>query len=98
MYRTIQDIRNANAEIGHYFFARETLRFFGSRILDGVHGGRYFVTSEKRPRSDDARRYTIRECVNGEIDTVGAFQAFKTASAARAEIARILKNATQVAA
>ncbi|CAB4126561.1 hypothetical protein UFOVP75_11 [uncultured Caudovirales phage] len=98
MYRTIQDVQNANAEIGHHFFDRDTLRFFGSRVLDGVEGGRYFVTSERRPRSNDARRYTIRECVNGKINTVGEFQAFKSASSARAEIARILKNATQVAA
>lgn len=47
------------------------MRFFSSRILPTVYGGRIFVTSEQDTHEHGAwngeRRYTVRECVNGEI-------------------------------
>jgi hypothetical protein len=84
MFRTIDDIKTANRVAGMHFFDADTLRFFNSRILDGVYGGRYFVTSERRPRSKEPRLYTVREAsADGGITTVGMFQGYVSAKAAR---------------
>ena len=103
-YRDIGEIEAANAAAGHYFFSPDTMRFFKSRILEGVYGGRYFVTSERGPGM--ARRYTIREATSeGHIKTVkcghtfadGAdhedFGCYRTAYAAKArarELAQVV--------
>ena len=74
-YRTITDIEKANSDHGHHFFEPDTMHFFKSRILWGVYGGRYFVTSERGP--DEIRRYTVREAnADGSIDTFGGFDMF----------------------
>lgn len=87
-FRTIADIKRANKELGHHWFSPDTMRFFSSRVLREVYGGRYFVTSEQfYPVLGEAyaRRYTIRVAADdGSIDTVGEFQAYKTARAAKA--------------
>jgi hypothetical protein len=31
---TIQEIKQANTAAGHYFFSRDTMRFFGNRMSD----------------------------------------------------------------
>ncbi len=68
------------------------MRFFKSRILPTVYGGRYFVTSEQF-NSDTPRRYTVRRVEdNGAINTVGEFQAFPSSRAARAECRRLAKE------
>ena len=69
-YETIDQIRDANRALGHHFFDRDTLRFFGSRIGETVYGGRYFVTSEKPPFGP--RRWTLRVALDsGAVETVG---------------------------
>lgn len=83
MFRDIREVIATNKAIGHHFFDRETLRFFGSRISRELVAGRYFVTSE----SDfygTSRSYTIR-VVNprGEVDTVGTFGQYETLSQAK---------------
>lgn len=81
-YRTVWDIEEANQRRGHHFFDEDTMRFFKSRILDGVYGGRFFVTSEKGP--DNVRRYTVREAkADGSVDTYGDFQDYATAAQAK---------------
>jgi hypothetical protein len=81
MYYTIKQIEEANRAAGQHFFAPDTMRFFNSRVLSGVYGGRYFVTSEKGP--DGVRAYTVRECLeNGHVETVGEFQEYATPRAA----------------
>jgi hypothetical protein len=91
-YRTVADVKRANAAIGHHYFDRETLRFFGSRVGSTVYGGRYFVTSERDEAISSRfpaawngeRRYTVREAADdGSISTVGAFGAYRTGAAAR---------------
>ena len=83
MYRTIKEIKQANKEAGQHWFDADTMRFFNSRILSPVIGGRYFVSSEKY---DDGspRLYTIRIANDdGTIDTVGDFQGYETADKAK---------------
>ncbi len=84
---SIPEIVRANGDAGGHWFEPGTLRFFGSRILEPAYsgkGGTFFVTSEKRPRSDDSRRYSVREFIpsTGGIETAGTFQQFATAKAA----------------
>lgn len=92
-WRNLDEIRTANRVRGHYFFEPSTMRFFASRVLNGVIGGRYFITSERfrGSRGDNGpRRYTIRECgPDGDVDTVGEFQGYASARAARAAAAKL---------
>lgn len=87
-YRTVEDIKKANADAGQFYFSRDTMRFFASRVLGRVFvndadPGAWFVTSEKGPHDDSLRRYTVRYAdERGHIDTVGEFQAHDTPRAA----------------
>lgn len=76
---TTLDIQTHNRVAGGHFFDAATMRFFNSRVLDGVYGGRYFVTSERY--GSEPRYYTVRvyDPETGSVDTVGDFQAFATA-------------------
>ncbi|MEN6425990.1 MAG: hypothetical protein ABFE13_11540 [Phycisphaerales bacterium] len=65
MFYSIDDIKSRNRARGHHFFEPGTMRFFRSRVLDGVEGGRFFITSERFVASDGSspgRRYTVRYC------------------------------------
>ena len=79
MFNNVNEIIQANRNSGGHWFSEETMRFFKCRILDGVFGGHYFVTSEKGPSG--VRAYTVRHAdSDGTISTVGGFQAYGTAS------------------
>lgn len=78
-------IIRANRESGSHYFDADTMRFFGSRVLDGVYGGRFFVTSERTgfDRSSP-RAYSVREFMpDGTIETYGEFNGYATAGTAR---------------
>ena len=83
-YASIDHIKVANAERGHYFFDPATMRFFRSKIASrSVINGRYFITSEQFDATSP-RLYTIRICHDdGTIDTVGEFQQYETVAAAK---------------
>ncbi|MFA7296301.1 MAG: hypothetical protein WC211_03820 [Dehalococcoidia bacterium] len=71
-FESIEQIKRANAEIGHHFFDADTLRFFRSHVSPEVYGGRFFVTSEKPPYGD--RAFTVRMARDsGEVRTIGEF-------------------------
>lgn len=92
MFRDIHEVKEANNRAGYFFFSPDTMRFFNSRILGKLYGGRWFITSERGPYS--FRRYTIRQAnADGSITTVKEFGKYSTASAARAAAARIVKGA-----
>jgi uncharacterized protein (DUF1330 family) len=99
-YSSIEEIRAANRAAGQYFFHEAKLRYFDSRVLAKVYGGRYFVTSEQHHRFDgssEPRRYTVREVEHcGHVYTVGEFQGYATASEA-ARAAQELANASEAA-
>lgn len=67
--RDIDEIKAANEDTGGHFFDASTMRFFRSRVLEGVYGGRLFVTSEKSPFGP--REYSIRAILDsGDVVTV----------------------------
>lgn len=74
VYRSIADMKQANADEGGNWFSTDTMRFFNSRIESRIPiRGRFFVTSE-RPEDDDPRRYTIREArSDGTVTIRGEF-------------------------
>lgn len=70
---------------GGYFFSKDSMRFFNSRIHTDVYGGCVFVTSEKNKSGyhEYPRLYTVRYMdANGSTHTVGDFQGFETRSKA----------------
>lgn len=80
---------------GSHFFDRDTMRFFGSRILPTLYGpvGDIFVTSEKQPDFYGhsagtlytfPRLYTVRRYIGTgrEVETLGDFQGHETRRAA----------------
>lgn len=80
MFKTIADIKKANAKLGNYWFSPDTMRFFKSKIHNRVFFGKYFITSEQFSDASP-RMYTIRKAnADGSIDTVGIFQQYKTLS------------------
>lgn len=57
---TISDIRYANKEAGYFFFSREAMRFWNSRVDRQVYqgvGGVYFVTYDS---AFGQSRYSVR--------------------------------------
>ena len=88
-FRTIAEIKAANTAGGFFFFTPGAMRFFNSRVLRGVIGDRFFVTSERYVPSDgvpEARLYTVRRCNDdGSVDDVGGFQEHGSPAAAEAE-------------
>lgn len=76
--RTIDDIKEANRAAGQFFFSRETMKFFASRVYPDViecrDGTALFVTSEKRCFDDPVRVYTIRRAhASGSVTTASGF-------------------------
>jgi len=86
-HESIEEIVRHNTIVGQYFFDRAAMRFFASRILSTVYGGRFFVTSERDTHEDGAwdgkRRYTVRECVDGRIETRSDHGEFATTQEAK---------------
>jgi hypothetical protein len=95
-HHSIESIKRANREAGLNWFAPDSMRFFGSRILSGVYSGRFFVTSERCRWGDHDRLYSVRvACPDGSIDTVGAFQAYRTARQAKAAARKLATSEDQ---
>lgn len=83
----VSEIMAANERSGGYFFSRDTMRFFRSRVLDGVYGGRLFVTSEQPPHGP--RTYTVRAILDsGDVRTVA--RDYPTARKAKAAAAAMV--------
>lgn len=80
-------IRELNEETGQHWFKPDTLRFFKSRVYSPVYtlpdGSALFVSSEKN-EWNDPRLYTVRHAtMDGNINSIGDFQAFDTLDKAR---------------
>jgi hypothetical protein len=90
---TIDAIRQASRESGSHFFDADTMRFFGSRVLDTVYAGRLFITSERSGFDNPVRSYTVREFMpDGSIETVGEFNGYATAGQARTAIKALTRE------
>lgn len=90
-FTNMAEVIRANSELGHHYFDKSTLNFFGSRIHGTLYGGRFFVTSERdRVYTTEAawsgeRRFTVRMAQpDGSIITVGDFGQYATRAAAHA--------------
>lgn len=79
-------IKALNHLKGKYFFSRDTMRFFRSRVVsknatdDGL-----FITSEQGPLENSPRKYTVRraDLETGDIETVGPFNHYLTLQEAK---------------
>ena len=98
-------IRAANAA-GSNWFSPGAMRWFSSRIAQGVYGGRYFISSERNVYGDNVRRYTVREfsfvgyvredgrrLVECKISTVGELMEYDTLSAAKSAARALIVGA-----
>lgn len=76
-YRTLSDLRAANAAAGFHFFARDTMKWWRSRVESTLIRGRYFITSEDEFALDGRRPeriYTVRFANdNASIDTMRSY-------------------------
>jgi hypothetical protein len=71
-----------------YWFAPDTLRFFGSRIywqtLTETNGGYLFISSEDTYGRSPERRFSVRFVNRAyDIDTVGEFLGYETLAQAK---------------
>ena len=85
-YDDIDEMREDNKAIGHHWFSPDTMRYFRTRIHGGVIAGHYFITSEQfQPLygAPEPRRYTVRTCSAGHVDTIGDFGAYESLADAR---------------
>lgn len=84
------DVRAANRINGMYFFSPDTMRFFKSKIVSSLLGGKYFITRETDPHGKT--RFTIREVMpDAHIKTVGDFHSYLFREDAKEEIKSLLK-------
>lgn len=77
-YKNIQEIKSHNSQIGELFFKDNVMDYWNSRIESKVLYDNYFVTSES---DQGKRRYTLRQCYNGSIYTIGDFFKYTTKDA-----------------
>jgi NADPH-dependent ferric siderophore reductase len=81
---TIMEIKENNKQNSRYFFNKQTMKFFNSKIESKLYADNTFITSE-RENLQAPRTYTIRIALdNGrEIGTIGKFQQFESLISAR---------------
>jgi hypothetical protein len=60
MIRTISELKEKNKAIGNYFFSKNTMKFFNSKIESAILKSKYFITSEDN-WDGSKREFTIRE-------------------------------------
>lgn len=96
-YHSICEMREDNERIGHHWFDRDNMRAFGCRVNDMIYAGHYFISSEQHksyyPRYFcEPRKYTIRSCFEGRIDTVGEFQQYSSLRQAQAAVRKLVQS------
>jgi len=91
LWESIEEIERYNERSGFHFFKPDTMRFFHSRVYPQIYGGRYFITSERCTWGEGhPRLYTVRQALpDGRCVSMGAFQQYKTLSAARSAAAKL---------
>jgi hypothetical protein len=60
MFNTIAELKQANKDAGMYFFSKDTMNFFASRIESSLYKNQCFITSEKKCFNDYTRVYSVR--------------------------------------
>jgi hypothetical protein len=102
---SMRHARQANADAGQFWFTPGTMRFFASRLGETVYACgtlrvSYFTSSERftrlgAPVPGYPRKYSLRviDWDTGHIDTVGEFQQYTSAAAARRAARNAARNA-----
>jgi hypothetical protein len=85
---TVEEVKKYADNHGMHFFTPGAMRFFGSRVAEGVtvaNGRAYFITSERDNYTNQPRLYTVRYMVPGGhiLEEAGGFQAHSSLRAAR---------------
>lgn len=57
---TISDVKRINKENGFYFFERDAMRFFGTKIVSTLYKNNTFITSDYTGFERNKRKYTVR--------------------------------------
>jgi hypothetical protein len=95
-YTTIQEIIKDNKKRGKHFFDQDTLRFWQGKVYSEIYAEQYFITSEQYVNLTEGHRgtrtYTVRQCVDGKIETIGKFQGHATITDARRAILALLEQ------
>ena len=90
---TISELKIKNAEAGYFFFSKDTMKFFDSKIESPIYGDKYFITSEKSGFESKERCYTIRQIhEDGQVSTMFSFLEFTTKKAAIQQIKKMLEK------
>ena len=97
---TIADVKQANKDAGYYFFSRDTMRFFGTRIVSTLYKNNTFITTDYTGFERNNRAYSVRvfHPETGIVNTAkfpdgqSTFNKFSTIESAR-EFARNYKVA-----
>lgn len=88
---TMADVRKANADAGYYFFEKDTMRFFGTRIVSSLYKNNTFITSDYTGFERNKRKFTVRvfDEKSGSVETArfqngnSTFNAFSSVEDAR---------------
>ena len=97
---TMADVKQANKDAGYYFFSKDTMRFFGTRIVSALYKNNTFITTDYTNFERNNRAYSVRvfHPETGIVDTAkfpdgkSTFNKFSTIESAR-EFARNYKIA-----
>ena len=81
---SMSDVKYYNRQAGFYFFAKETIDFWGTKVETSLFKNNTFVTSENN-FYETKRLFTVRRYnpTTAEIDTEYSFQEFETLQDAR---------------
>jgi len=84
---TIADVRDRNTSAGFFFFSRDAMRFFSSRVESSLYSNGCFITSESEGFVISKRRKYSVHWYNPQthsIDAASEFCQFSDISDARA--------------
>lgn len=95
-FKSVPDMKAKVTASGSYFFERQTMEFFHSKIESPLIHGTYFVTSEY-PDDPAGKRYTARyfevtPAGNMDHREIGEFMAYESVAEAKGAIFRHLEN------
>ena len=88
---TIEQMQALNERKGGHWFSKDTMRYFGTRILYGTNVRNHLITKENN-HDNTERRYTIRkfDTETYNVETVGEFLEYPTRGQAVSALERII--------
>lgn len=92
-YNTIDQVKAANEQLGHSWFAPETTQYHGSTVVTEIIGGFYFVESSDRTlgEPDSGKIYrAVAASPTGNVEYLSGGDSFDTADEARGYIEKVV--------